>query len=149
MKGPQARADVAQVVAGLIRVIRRTETGAARDWVTEIAPGLVLAAEPEDLAEALGALVENAARHARTRVLVRAQPSAEGTRISVIDDGPGIPPDRIATLIERGTRADLLGPGTGLGLAITHDIAEALGGQLTLHPAEPGLEAGLTLPAAP
>lgn len=149
MKGPQARADVAQVVAGLIRVIRRTETGAARDWVTEIAPGLVLAAEPEDLTEALGALVENAARHARTRVLVRAQPGAEGTRISVIDDGPGIPPDRIATLIERGTRADLLGPGTGLGLAIAHDIAEALGGQLTLHPTEPGLEARLTLPAAP
>lgn len=149
MKGPQARADVAQVVAGLLRVIRRTETGAARDWVTEIPSGLVLAAEPEDLAEALGALIENAARHARTRVCIRAVAEHEGRmQVSVIDDGPGIPPERIATLIERGGRADQLGPGSGLGLAIARDIAEALGGTLTLHPADPGLEARLTLPAA-
>jgi len=148
MKGPRARADVTQVVAGLVRVIRRTEAGAARDWQTDIAPGLTLAIEPEDLAEALGALIENAARHARGKVCIRAGMQGTGVQISVIDDGPGIAPDRIAALIERGSRADLLGPGTGLGLAIAHDIAEALDGGLSLHPADPGLEARLWFPAA-
>ncbi|MFD2174817.1 sensor histidine kinase [Rhodobacter lacus] len=152
MQGRAARAEVAGLVAGLVRVIRRTEAGAARRWQEAVPAGLIVAAEPGDLSEALGALIENAARHARGAVRIVAAREGAQIRISVIDDGPGIPPEQIEALMQRGTRADMQGPkagaGQGLGLAIAHDIAEALDGSLSLHPAAPGLEARLRLPAA-
>lgn len=147
MKGRDGRADLAEVVAGLVRVVARTGTAAELDWTLELPEGLTVAADPADAAEALGALIENAARHARGRVRITARERATTVAIHVADDGPGIPSDRIAALMQRGARADTRG--SGLGLAIAADIAEALGGALELGAADiGGLEARLTLPAA-
>ncbi|TCP44176.1 sensor histidine kinase [Rhodovulum marinum] len=146
MRGREARADVARVIAGLVRVIRRTEAGARLDWVSDTPDGLAAAADPDDLAEALGALIENAARHATARVTITARRQGDRIAIAISDDGPGIPPDRIQAMMARGARADTAG--SGLGLAIARDIAEALDGGLTLVNGAPGLTATLTLPAA-
>ncbi|MGC9418976.1 MAG: sensor histidine kinase [Rhodovulum sp.] len=145
MRGREARADVARVIAGLVRVIRRTEAGARLDWAVETDEALA-AADPDDLAEALGALIENAARHATARVTITARRQGDRIAIAISDDGPGIPPDRIQAMMARGARADTAG--SGLGLAIARDIAEALDGGLTLTNGAPGLTATLTLPAA-
>ena len=149
LRGREARAEVAPILAGLLRVVRRTGEGARCDWQLDLPGGLVAAADPDDLTEALGALVENAARHARARIVISARAEAGQIAISVRDDGPGIPPDRIEALMARGARADTSGKGSGLGLAIARDIAEALEGRLTLHASDPGLEARLTVPRAP
>jgi len=146
MRGHEARAEIAPALAGVLRVVRRTGEGAGRDWQLEVPAGLAVAADPDDLTEALGALIENAARHARRRVRITAVAAEGAVTISVCDDGPGIPADRIGALMARGARADTQGQGSGLGLAIARDIAEALEGELTLHPATPGLEARLRLP---
>lgn len=147
VKSRDGRADVADVVAGLVRVVSRAGGAAALDWGLDLPEELTVAADPADAAEALGALIENAARHARGRVRIDAQETAATVSIRVADDGPGIPPDRIAALMQRGVRADTRG--SGLGLAIAADIAEALGGALELGAADiGGLEARLTLPAA-
>ena len=147
VKGRDGRADVADVVAGLVRVVSRAGSAAELNWTLDLPEGLTVAADPADAAEALGALIENAARHARGQVRIDAQETAATVAIRVADDGPGIPPDRIAALMQRGARADTRG--SGLGLAIAADIAEALGGALALGAADlGGLEARLTLPAA-
>lgn len=148
-RGFAASCELAPVVARLVSVIRRTPDGAALDWVTDIPERCAVRIDPDDLTEALGALIENAARHARYRVSL----SASGTpgspvTLSLRDDGPGIPPERIAGLTARGARLDSSVAGSGLGLAIATEIIEAAGGGLTLAPADPGLEARLTLPAA-
>lgn len=142
-----ARADVADVVAGLVRVVARTGNGARLDWDEAVPGGMLVSADPADLAEALGALVENAAAHARTEVRIDAERVGTRVTIRVADDGPGIAPERTRILMQRGARADTLG--SGLGLAIAGDIAEALGGTLGLGPApRGGLEARLDVPAA-
>lgn len=64
--------------------------------------------------------------------------------LSINDDGPGIPPNHRTALIARHGRADE--SGTGLGLAIAGEIAESVGGRLTLSDAKPGLTATLALP---
>jgi len=148
MRGRETRAAVAPILSGILRVVRRTDDGARRDWQVHLPENLTVAADPDDLAEAFGALVENAARHAQRQIRISASCAEGRVTISIRDDGPGIPPDRIEAMMARGARADTRGSGNGLGLAIAHDIAEALNGELTLHPAKPGLEARLTLPEA-
>ena len=143
------RVNLADLADRVHRVISRTADGARLDWLIEVPRDLIACADADDLTEALGALVENAARHAQGQVRIDARRASDQVVLSVTDDGPGIPPGRIEALMERGARADTTGPGSGLGLAIAAEIAAGCGGLLSLHHAEPGLEARLSLPAAP
>lgn len=142
-----AATPVGTVVERIVSVVSRTPQGDALDWRTEVPEALSVAVDPNDLAEALGALIENASRHARTRVTIRAFDPEGTVAIEVRDDGPGIAKDRIEELRQRGARADE--SGHGLGLAICAEIAEAVGGELTIENADPGLRATLHLPRAP
>lgn len=148
MPGHAAQAEVAPVVASLVRVVARTPQGARLRWHQAVPAGLMVAADPDDLSEALGALIENAARHARGAVRITGEPAGAEVAIIIRDDGPGIAPGRIAALMVRGARADTAGSGSGLGLAIAAEITGALGGRLVIETASPGLEARLMLPAA-
>ncbi|MDP1669742.1 sensor histidine kinase [Phaeovulum sp.] len=147
-RAASARADVAEAAARILRVIRRSGRGAALEWIFDVPPGLNAAVDIDDLTEALGALTENAARHAKATVRLTATRQREQVLIEVCDDGPGIPADKIEALVPRGARADESAAGAGLGLAIAREIAEAAGGGLTLSDAAPGLRAALLLPAA-
>ena len=140
--------DPAQVVPRLVAVLRRTREGAGVTWEVDAPPGLTARIDADDLTEALGALLENAARHAAGRVRVTVRSDAGVVAIAITDDGAGIPEAELARLTARGARLDTGGPGAGLGLAIASEIAEAAGGRLELENAAPGLAAVLRLPAA-
>lgn len=140
-----ARSDVATVAARVIAVVKRTPQGERLTFAIDAAPGTAAAIDEGDLAEILGNLIENAARYARAQVRVGAEDSAGATRISVTDDGPGIPDQAHAAALARGVRLDTAG-GTGLGLAIVSDVVDAYGGRLDIGDAGPGLKVTITLP---
>ena len=142
-----AQCDPALVADRLITVLRRTPDGAELEWTQNIPLGLSVALHEADLAEAMGALLENAARHARSHVEVSARDDGAYLLLSTKDDGPGIPQAQRAALMRRHARADEAG--TGLGLSIASDIAEAAGGRLMLGTGAPGLNATLAFPSAP
>lgn len=80
-------------------------------------------------------------------VSVTVADSEDGVTLSVIDNGPGLPPrarDNLFVAFEGSARAG----GTGLGLAIAREIAEAHGGSLTLVDQPIGTRFDLFLPAA-
>lgn len=143
--GGDAGARVGAVVDAVLAVLVRTPAGAALSWATEIDPELTARIDPDDLAEVLGNLLENAARHARRCVGVRATETGEEVIVTVEDDGPGIAEGAIETALARGGRLDQSGDGAGLGLAIVGDIAEAWGGRLSLASATTGTTATLML----
>ncbi|ACU53652.1 histidine kinase [Acidimicrobium ferrooxidans DSM 10331] len=98
-----------------------------------------IAAEPELLRSLVRNLLENAARHATSRVRVRTSTLVTGSlgpgvTLDVDDDGPGIPPDRRDEVFERFARLDTARArhdgGTGLGLAIVRSVAVGLGGRV-------------------
>lgn len=140
--------DPAPVVAKIASVLQRMPGGAGLDWSLPPCPGPRARIEGEDLTEALGALMENAMRHAATRIAIRLVPEARDVAIIIRDDGPGIPPALLSRMMQRGERMDSSGEGQGIGLALVSDIAEAAGGTLTLENAQPGLNAVLRLPRA-
>lgn len=97
-------------------------------------------------------LLANAGRHAGGEVLLRIRADGETVVQSVLDHGPGIPPDLVEHLKQPFTRRDEArsgSSGAGLGLAIVNRVATLHGGRLELLPREGGgLEARVTLPPA-
>jgi signal transduction histidine kinase len=131
------RADVREVAQRVINVMRLTPNGQHLTWLVDIPGNLTARMDADDLYEALGNLIENAARHARSRVEVSGRMDRECALITVTDDGPGIPAEHLAEALSRGGRLDASGPGAGLGLAIVSEIAEAWAADFTID-GEPG-----------
>ncbi|MBC7291053.1 MAG: HAMP domain-containing histidine kinase [Actinotalea sp.] len=95
-------------------------------------------------------LVDNAVRHAASRVQVTVRPGS----VTVDDDGAGIATQDRERVFERFVRLDDArereAGGSGLGLAIVREIAREHGGDVTLD-ASPlgGLRARVEIPTAP
>jgi signal transduction histidine kinase len=144
---PGRHAAVAPAIDDVLRVLRRAG-GARIEFEAVVAPGLRFAGDAADLQEILGNLLDNAGKWARTRVRVTARREADGLRIDVEDDGPGIPPEQRSDAIRRGVRLDTTRPGTGLGLQIVDELCGIYGGSLALGDAAlGGLAATVRLPA--
>ncbi len=108
------------------------------------------------LEQAVSNVVYNAIRHNRTggHVALILEPQAdERFRVRVIDDGPGIPPQQLERVAQRGQRGDAARSrapdGQGLGLDIAHRVARLHGHQLTFAASEfGGLQVDLEGPTA-
>lgn len=129
--GPRST-SARRAVERLAQVLTRTERGTELDFEIDISETLILPMAEDAALEALGALLDNAVRHARSRVRVWADAGAEGPWLAIADDGPGIPEAWREKALRRGARLDESSPTHGLGLAIARDFIEASGGTLTL-----------------
>jgi len=102
----------------------------------DVAPDVQFYGEPGDLQELLGNMLENAFKWARRRVLLTARPGPAapnrraGLMLAVDDDGPGIAPDDIAKVLQRGVRGDERVQGHGIGLSIVQDLVKDYRGEL-------------------
>jgi signal transduction histidine kinase len=85
-------------------------------------------ADPDRVAQAVGNLVANAIKFASGAIRVRVTAGGQGASVVVEDDGPGIPPDRVAAIFDRFVRGEGPQAGSGLGLSIVRGIADAHGG---------------------
>ncbi len=113
------------------------------------APPGPLRLRPLAIRRALENLLANALAHGSRARLTLAF-GDRSVRLSVEDDGPGIPPDRREEAMRPFSRLDAARnqdrPGAGLGLAIVADVARAHGGTLRLaESAMGGLRADLIL----
>ena len=93
---------------------------------------VAFAGEGADFQELFGNLLENAAKFAITRVntLLTYNSNENVFTVVIDDDGPGIPEEEFATVLERGARLDEAVPGTGLGLSIVSDILKTYSGEV-------------------
>lgn len=129
---PGARFDCAQELPGLFATLSMIhDRGLSLDW--QAPPGLVLPRDREDLLELLGNLLDNACKWAAQRVRLTVEEDADGYRLCVDDDGPGIAAERRDAVLGRGTRLDEQVAGHGLGLGIVRDIIEAWNGHIELQ----------------
>ena len=144
---------VATPLRGAIHALGATIGQLRRDRAIAIAidvpEGLAVAMVATDLDELAGNLIDNAVRHARSRVSIAATDEGQIVRLRVADDGPGIPLADRERVTQPGVRLDERGDGHGFGLSITRELAELHGGALTFDEAPGGgLVATATLPSA-
>lgn len=138
-------AELAPLVHSLVATLARTPSGGRVNFETRIADGVQVPLDRTDLAEVLGNLLENAARHAAARVRISAGTDPIPT-IVIEDDGEGIALDQIPRVLGRGVRLDERGEGTGLGLAIVEDVLSAYGWRIEFATSDLG---GLKTTLAP
>jgi signal transduction histidine kinase len=79
--------------------------------------------------EIMANLLDNARRHARSRIQVAAGCADQMVEIRVVDDGPGLADHQVERAFERFASMDGKG-GSGLGLPIARGLARAQGGDL-------------------
>lgn len=108
-------------------------------WDLDLPPDPVeVRGDPARLHQVIANLLANARTHtpAGTRVTTSVQPEGDRVRISVHDDGPGVPSDLQPNVFERFARGDnarnRAGGSTGLGLSIVAAVTRAHGGQVEL-----------------
>lgn len=149
-QGQGERTSVAEVLDELARTLERIfrAKGVEIDW--DAPDDLWFLGERQDFMEIAGNAMENAGKFGNRKVRVRAAAvGPERLRLTVEDDGPGLPPDRREEVIRRGARLDENAPGSGLGLSIIDELARAYRGSLVLGDSTlGGLSVTLELPRA-
>lgn len=122
--------------------VRPAGTAAGCEVVLEAPDGDVpVVADADRLRQVLANLLENALRHARSRVDVAVVDDGPGVRLEVHDDGPGIASEDLPHVFERlyvaRATPQASESGSGLGLAIVRELVEGMGGtvQATAAPA--------------
>lgn len=88
--------------------------------------------DERDLMEVLGNVLDNAFKYGKSLLRISAAFLADGRglRITVEDDGPGIPENKQEFVLQRGARADTLVQGQGIGLAVVTDIVTSYKGTI-------------------
>ncbi|ABD90453.1 sensor histidine kinase [Rhodopseudomonas palustris] len=130
--------ELAPLTRSLVAILSRTPAGAAIGFDIQVADDVTLPLDRADLAEVLGNLLDNATRHAASKVRIVAAADAGGLGVVIEDDGAGIAAAARSAALERGIRLDQRGEGSGLGLAIVQDVLEAYDWTLSLEVSELG-----------
>jgi two-component system, OmpR family, phosphate regulon sensor histidine kinase PhoR len=111
---------------------------------SSVPPDLVVSTDRPKLAQALGNLLDNAAKFSPpgTAIDVNAEVKSAEVVLSVRDRGPGISPEHWSRVFERFYKVDRARPreagGFGLGLAITKHLVQVLGGRIWTETAREG-----------
>ncbi len=129
-----APVSLSRVVARVVTAMKKVYADKEIDITVSVAPALVFHCDEGDLMELLGNLVDNACKYCTSRVEIgialKTVRGAQGLVIEIGDDGPGISPEHLPTVLERGGRLDTQANGHGLGLAMISDIVDLYGGHL-------------------
>ncbi len=112
--------------------------------VSDVEPQFQVLADSRLLLRAIGNLVRNAVRYASHAGVIQVNARREGdqVRITVADNGPGVPEEALPRLFDAFYRPDEARSrdtgGVGLGLAIVKSCVEACGGSVTARNRDEG-----------
>src|SRR5205807_5561885 len=146
--------DVADFLEEVVARWRPHVTNRGVGLVSRLPESGHLRGDAELLRRVLDNLLDNAVKHsaAGNAIEVTATLDVSGWRITVADQGPGVPDELRPHLFERFARGDPArsrqSGGAGLGLALAAAIVHAHGGSLVLENGGPGAHFAVRLPGA-
>jgi signal transduction histidine kinase len=143
-KRPDDRLDVSALVEDRVARIRSHAEEKGIDLQADIAPDVVLTAQPSPVAEVVDNFLSNAVKYTPPggRIDLRLAHNDGTATFTVRDTGAGFGPNEADRLFDRFYRSDDAAvqsePGSGLGLAIVRAIVEGYGGEVTAQSPGPG-----------
>ncbi|MGB0867683.1 MAG: ATP-binding protein [Granulosicoccaceae bacterium] len=118
-------------------LLRRHANAQSVQFCSSVTQGGVVQADKRFLSMLLLNLINNAAQHAKSCVLLQLQREGDQLFLTVEDDGPGIPLDKrqevFKPFVRLGDTSSELRKGHGMGLAIAQRLAGWHGAQLSLE----------------
>ena len=126
--------DLAGTIRTAVDLARPALLAADLDLDLDVPDRLPARGDPDQLAQVVGNLLQNAVRYTPPggRVAVRAERRPDDVLVSVSNSGEGIPPEDLPHVFERFYRVeksrDRARGGAGIGLAIVRQLVEAAGG---------------------
>lgn len=124
--------DIRQVIDRMLDSLKKVYRDKTINFKVMVDDGLIFKGDEGDLMELLGNLLDNACKWSRGYIEVYAQQQGEKICLRVLDDGPGIKPEQVDSLLQRGVRADQATAGHGIGLSIVKNIVQAYKGELLI-----------------
>jgi two-component system sensor histidine kinase PhoQ len=137
---------IAPVLERIREALTKVYADKGLDFRVDCPADLAWRIDEGDVFEMMGNLMDNAAKWARQRVLVRARREGEHLRIWVDDDGPGFSDTH--SVLRLHVRGDERVPGHGVGLAVVNDLVASHRGELKLLRSDfGGARVDIALPA--
>ncbi len=128
---------LSRLLSTIIEIYRMTDNPREVDYVLhdELPPAAIVRGRDERLGQVFRNLIDNAASFSpqQGKVIVTASRHDMVARVTVEDDGPGIPPDNLESIFERfytERPGENFGRNSGLGLSIARQIIEGAGGRI-------------------
>lgn len=137
------KVKVEKTIERLKQSLEKVYREKALDCQIDVAAGAEFRGDGRDLLEVLGNLMDNAFKHAQSQVRITAREGKDWKdpgvlKITIEDDGDGIPQSMRDAVKLRGTRADEQRDGQGIGLAVADSIVSSYGGTLHINDSELG-----------
>lgn len=124
---------VADVLDKVLSALKKVYVDKAVEVIRNCPADAAFHGDERDLMEILGNVLDNAFKFGGGKVSIEvSEPAADILRIVVEDDGPGVPRELQASVLERGVRADSLSAGEGIGLAVVTDIVSSYRGSIDI-----------------
>lgn len=151
MHNEHSQIQLSEIVTAAVKMADLSASHEIEIWVQ---PGCDYRSQGDSalLTIAVSNVLDNAVKYTPNgRIGVELARQGETIRITVLDEGPGIPESEANTIFDkyqRGTHAAST-HGTGMGLFVSREIMRAHGGTLRLLPSSVGAVFEFTLPCRP
>jgi len=139
--------ELLNLIDPLVETLKKIYQEKELSFQTEITPDALYVGDRHDLMELFGNLLDNACKWAKSKVFLKVNTDT-GLGIVIKDDGPGISPEMIAKIENRGIRLDEAGEGYGLGLSIVREIIDLNNAQINYSHSKEygGLKVSINIP---
>ncbi len=117
----------------IVRTLKRTPKGELLEWKISIPEDAKVTVDPDDLRELLGNITENALKWTQSIVDITGVSKGNELTLIIEDDGKGLDPRLIETILQRGIRHDQQIPGTGIGLSLVREICDIYNIDMTIE----------------
>jgi signal transduction histidine kinase len=116
----------------LIKTLDMIHTNKTLQLTIKVPDNITCPVDREDMLELLGNLLDNAYKWANKKISLNVQLNSN-LHVCIEDDGPGVKPEKIKELSQRGVRLDEKVVGYGFGLAIAADIVNDYDGSINFN----------------
>jgi len=113
-----------EIAHEIVKTLVRMPKGELLEWKIDIPENVKVTVDPDDLRELLGNITENALKWTQTIVNITGISKTDELLLTIEDDGKGLDPGLIESILQRGIRHDQKIPGTGIGLSLVREICD-------------------------